>query len=214
MKSRRGSKSTPRSTKEDEEDEDEEEDEEDEEAREAAEVAMKRRQQAELDAAEAALYSGLDAEVMLAPLMRVEQMHLTVIQLFKWDVGGVYADHVRDYVKKFSWTTKPEPLKKIKIVEDEIDDDVAEIILTYEKEGFTVKDISDNLKVEFSLNISASSVAVWQHKRLEKPVEIEDVWGSEPWDDAEGKDSSDEEDNANPTARKADEKGVQDSDFD
>jgi len=215
--SRRGSKCTPqtaRSAKEDDEYEEDEEEEEDEEAKEAREVARKKREQAERDAAEAALYSGLDAEVMLAPLMRVEQMHLTVIQLFKWDVGGVYADHVKDYVKEFAWTTKPDPPKKIKIVEDEIDDDVAATILAYEKEDFSVAEISENLKAEFSLNISAASVAVWQHKRLEKPLEIEDVWGSDPWDDAEGKDSSDEEDGRSSPSGKADEKAVQEGDFD
>ena len=82
------------------------------------------------------------------------------------------------------------------------------------KEGFTVKNICENLKAEFSLNISAASVAVWQHKRLEKPLEIEDVWGSDPWDDAEGKDSSDEEDGRPSGPGKADEKAAQEGDFD
>jgi hypothetical protein len=129
-------------------------------------------------------FPGLNSQDMLKPLMRVQQMHLTVVQFFLGEKHR-YDENVRDYVRKFAWTTQPTIPKPIDDAEDKPTEEAQEALLRWEKEGFSLLDMSGSLQLEYGLKMSAGTLGVWFHqkKMTDRNVwcEIEDLEAT--WED-------------------------------
>jgi len=115
-------------------------------------------------------FIGMSSQEMLKPLMRVQQMHLTVIQFFLGERFR-YEDVVRDFVKKFAWTTQPQKKEKEPDPEEDLDEDACTALLRYQAEGFSIAEMCLAIKAELGVNTTQAAIGVWFHDRLQVPPE-------------------------------------------
>ena len=115
-------------------------------------------------------FIGWSSQEMLKPLMRVQQMHLTVVQFFLGERHR-YDENARDFVRKFAWTTHA-PVEKEKVPPDEeLDEEAQAFVLRLQLEGFSLAEMALSLRSEIGVNTSAASLGVWFHTRLQAPPE-------------------------------------------
>lgn len=137
-------------------------------------------------------YPGLESQVMLKPLMRAEQMHLTTIQFFMGEMHR-YEALIKEFVHKFALTTRHEKHVEEEPEEDEIAGDLVEALLVMQKEGFSYDEMRLSLSAEYGVRVSAGSISVWFHERAHHQEDQVVDLGFEGGDVEEKKQESDED---------------------